>query len=90
VLSASAFGPNTALPFTMRVGPASAQFKLGPVTQDVALQFSTDGQQRALEIEVPQPVAPKDVSQSIDVRKLGISLTRIEINAVAPEALSAR
>jgi hypothetical protein len=60
------------------------------MTQDIVLYFETDGQQRALEIEVPQPVAPKDIMQSIDVRTLGISLCRIEINATEPQALGAR
>jgi phosphoglycerol transferase len=82
VLKAQAYGPNANLPFTMRIGGQALRFRLSPVPQDVNLSFSTDGAQRSLTIEVPQPTAPHDVSPSVDVRKLGIGLIEIEVSAI--------
>jgi phosphoglycerol transferase len=80
VIKAQAFGPNTGLPFTMRIGGEEQSFRVHDLPQDVTLRFSTDGRQRSLEIEVPKPTAPHDVSPSIDTRLLGLGLTDIEIS----------
>ncbi|MFC5551318.1 DUF7024 domain-containing protein [Massilia aerilata] len=80
VIKAQAFGPNTGLPFTMKIGSEEQSFRVGDLPQDVTLRFATDGQQRSLTIEIPKPTVPHDVSPSIDTRPLGIGLTDIEIS----------
>jgi phosphoglycerol transferase len=82
VLKAQAFGPNAGLPFVMRVGGQEQRFRVPGFGQDIALPFVTDGAQRSLSIEVPQPTAPRDVGPSVDVRKLGIGLIEIEVSAL--------
>jgi hypothetical protein len=64
----------------MRIGGEEQSFRVHDLPQDVTLRFSTDGRQRSLEIEVPKPTAPHDVSPSIDTRLLGLGLTDIEIS----------
>jgi phosphoglycerol transferase len=82
-LKAQAFGPNTGLPFTMHIGNEAQHFRVGELPQEVPLHFATDGKQRSLAIDIPQPTAPHDVSPSIDTRKLGLGLTDIEISEPA-------
>jgi phosphoglycerol transferase len=82
VLKAQAFGPNADLPFVMRVGDQEQRFRVPTTGQDIALPFVTDGAQRSLTIEVPQPTMPRDVGPSTDVRKLGIGLMEIEVSAL--------
>ncbi|MCC2971153.1 glycosyltransferase family 39 protein [Massilia sp. IC2-476] len=78
MLTAMAYGINTTLPFTMHVGEASKEFRLGPSPQEISLRFETDGTQRSLVIDVPQPDSPS-TRGSTDKRKLGIGLTDITI-----------
>jgi phosphoglycerol transferase len=82
VLKAQAFGPNIGLPFTMHVGGTALPFRLSDVPQDVNLMFPTDGAQRSLAIDIPQPTAPADISASVDTRKLGLGLIEIEVSAL--------
>jgi phosphoglycerol transferase len=82
VIKAQAFGPNVGLPFVMRIGDQAQRFRVSAIGQDVALPFLTDGAQRSLSIEVPQPTAPRDVGPSTDDRKLGIGLLEIEVSAI--------
>lgn len=78
MLTAMAYGINTTLPFTMHVGEASKEFRLGPSSQEISLRFETDGTQRSLVIDVPQPDSPA-TRGSTDKRKLGIGITDISI-----------
>ncbi|RZA32938.1 MAG: hypothetical protein EOP92_23455 [Lysobacteraceae bacterium] len=79
VLSARAYEVNTRLPFTVRVGGESKQFRLGWAEQHIGLHFDTDGNARSLEIEVPQPVSPEELGRPGDPRKLGIGISEITI-----------
>lgn len=83
ILRAFAFAENAGLPFKMQVGDAVREFRLGPTVQEIALEFVTDGAQRRIAIEVPRPLAPADISGSVDQRKLGIALTELAI-AIPP------
>jgi phosphoglycerol transferase len=85
VINAQAFGPNTGLPFTMHVGGQAQRFRVAGLAQDVTLHFATDGSVRSLAIDIPQPTAPRDVSPSIDARKLGLGLADIEISEPADQ-----
>jgi phosphoglycerol transferase len=78
-LKARAFGPNQALPFTLRAGEKQVDFRLSNVQQDIGLRIETDGRQRSLVIDVPRPVSPAELGQSSDSRKLGIGIAAIEI-----------
>ena len=79
ILKAFAFADNVGLPFKMRVGDAEKEFRLGPRVQEITLEFVTDGSQSRIAIEVPRPLAPADISGSVDQRKLGVALAQIEI-----------
>ncbi|MGJ7914354.1 DUF7024 domain-containing protein [Massilia sp. LXY-6] len=83
VLNAWAYGDNAELPFTLRIGDSSAQFRLSGSPQEIGLRLDTDGKQRSLTIEVPHPVSPQENGDPRDPRKLGIALTEIEISAPA-------
>lgn len=85
VLTAGAFGPNTAEPFTLRAGEAAAQFRLAWEAREVVLDLDTDGRQQTLVIEVPRPTRPSDLGNSTDTRLLGISLTRLRIEERKPK-----
>lgn len=79
ILSAKAYEVNTGLPFTVRIGADSKQFRLGWAEQPIGLHFETDGKARTLEIEVPQPVSPEELGRPGDARKLGIGISRIVV-----------
>ncbi|QOY93860.1 glycosyltransferase family 39 protein [Massilia sp. UMI-21] len=84
VLTAGAFGPNTGLPFILRAGQAETPFRLAWEAREVVLDLDTDGRQQTLVIEVPQPQRPSELGNSTDTRLLGISLTRLRIEARKP------
>lgn len=87
VLKAQAYDVNTTLPFTMRVGGHSEQFRLGWTPQEIGLRFTTDGATRSLAIDVPQPVSPAERGNPADPRRLGIGIIDIEIGeALTPVA----
>lgn len=79
ILSAKAYEVNTTLPFTVRIGGDSKQFRLGWAEQHIGLHLDTDGSARTLEIEVPQPVSPEELGHPGDPRKLGIGISQIII-----------
>jgi phosphoglycerol transferase len=81
VLKAQAYDLNTELPFTMHVGGHSEHFRLGWLPQEIGLVFDTDGKQRELAIDVPQPVQPSTRGQP-DTRAIGIGLSDIEIGVI--------
>jgi phosphoglycerol transferase len=80
ILTANAFGVNTTLPFTIHVGASSSTFRLGASPQEIALPFTTDGDVRNIVIDVPRPQAPSELGQMNDVRKLGIAVSKIEVD----------
>ncbi len=80
VFKAWSYGDNSELPFTLRVGDSSAQFRISGAPQEVGLRLETDGQQRSLVIEVPHPTSPAENGDPRDTRKLGIALAEIEIS----------
>jgi phosphoglycerol transferase len=75
-----AYGDNSELPFTLRIGGSSAQFRVSGSPQEIGLRMETDGKQRSLTIEVPHPVSPQENGDPRDPRKLGIALEEIEIS----------
>jgi hypothetical protein len=79
VIKARAYAANTTAPFTMRVGAASAQFRIAGSFQEVRLRFATDGNQRSLSIDVPHPTAPRTLGEWPDDRELGIGIAEIAI-----------
>ena len=81
ILKAQAFAINTTLPFVMRIGDQSKEFRVGAASQEVGLPFVTDGAQRSLTIIVPQPISPADLGTPTDPRKLGIGLSEVEIGS---------
>jgi hypothetical protein len=85
ILTAQAYDVNATLPFTMRVGKASSTFRVAAASQELGLRFETDGNQRSLTIEVPQPVSPAERGNPHDPRTLGIGIADIEIG-VAEQA----
>jgi hypothetical protein len=89
ILTARAFGVNTTLPFTMRVGGERASFRLGGNMQEIALDFETDGTVRELAIEVPRPVSPTSLGHAGDDRALGMAMAAIQIDRREPVVASA-
>jgi phosphoglycerol transferase len=83
---ARAFNVNSTLPFTMRVGDQEKSFRVSEYEQELSLEFTTDGGQRSLDIEVPRPVSPQELGLSVDVRKLGIGLGAVDVYDTGPRA----
>jgi phosphoglycerol transferase len=83
VLKAMPYADNNALPFVLRIGTASARFRLNGGMQEIGLDLDTDGTRRDIVIEVPHPVSPAEYGNPADGRKLGIALGDIEISTPA-------
>jgi phosphoglycerol transferase len=78
-IKASAFGPNVNLPFVIHVDSASQPLRLSAAASDVSLTFVTDGTERDIVIDVPQPTSPSELGVSSDTRHLGILLKEVSI-----------
>ena len=74
-----AFGDNANLPFTVRAGNTSRQFRLGWHMQPISLTFDTDGGADSITFEVPHPMSPAEMGTPGDERKLGIWMTDIAL-----------
>lgn len=83
LLNGRAYGPNAGQDFVLHAGAASTRFRLPPSTQELFLKLDTDGAQRELRIDVPQPTAPDGGGDS---RLLGIGLIGLEIGELAGDA----
>lgn len=83
-ITAQSFGPNAAAPFILHAGGQDLKFRLSTVPQEVNLHVESDGKLRTLSIEVPHPVAPKDIGPSIDVRTIGLAISEISIGELEP------
>jgi phosphoglycerol transferase len=70
----------------MRVGDQEKSFRVSEYEQELSLEFTTDGGQRSLDIEVPRPVSPQELGLSVDVRKLGIGLGAVDVYDTGPRA----
>lgn len=84
-IRASSYAGNAELPFVLRIGEASASFRVPhhPM-KNVLLTLDTDGAQRSIVIEVPRPISPKQFDGSQDTRQLGIALGEIVIATPLP------
>jgi phosphoglycerol transferase len=80
LIKAMPYGDNNTLPFVLRIGAASARFRLNGGMQEISLDLDTDGAQRDIVIDVPHPVSPAENGNPADGRKLGIALAEIEIS----------
>ncbi|MES3023399.1 MAG: hypothetical protein V4857_17685 [Pseudomonadota bacterium] len=78
-LKAHAFGPNAGQDFILGIGGQTLPFRLAGSPGGVALALETDGSERVLTIEVPQPVSPLALGQGSDDRLLGLALQTIEV-----------
>ena len=79
VINANAFGPNLDADFILTAGATLTRFRLPPKPTERVFDIDSDGTLRTLVITVPKPTAPADIGQGIDVRKLGIALSRLEL-----------
>lgn len=84
-IKASSYADNADQPFVLRVGEASARFRVQnhPMEERV-LTLDTDGAQRSIVIEVPHPVSPQEHDHTSDTRLLGIALGEIVISEALP------
>lgn len=84
LIKASAFGPNVDQDFVMQVGEQRKTFRLAGAAQERLVSFETDGTQKTISIDVPQPVSPEAIGYPGDTRTLGIALSEIELGTGAP------
>lgn len=85
LIRATAYADNAGLPFVVRIGEASASFRVpNHPMKKVLLTLETDGAQRSITIEVPHPISPQQVDGSNDSRQLGIALGEIVISTPTP------
>jgi phosphoglycerol transferase len=78
--TAMAMPPSTDVDVPIRIGGVEHQFRLGsgPTTADI--RFDLPGPANAIEIVIPNPVAPRDLNLNSDPRKLGIMVKSITIS----------
>jgi len=74
-----AFGDNANVPFTVRAGSTSREFRIGWHMQPISLTFDTDGGADSITFEVPKPMSPAEMGTPGDERKLGIWMTDIAL-----------
>lgn len=79
LLKGQSYGPNAQQDYVLHVGGQQRRFRIGHAPTEVFLRFDTDGRQRTLAIDVPQPVAPRDIENSADDRPLGLGLISLEV-----------
>ncbi len=77
-LTAAAFGPNVAKPFTASAGPQTKSFRLSATPTTVSLSFENNGS-RTLSIAVPEPISAKALGLGADERPVGIRLIKLQI-----------
>jgi len=84
-IRASSYADNADQRFVLRVGEASAGFRVQnhPMEERV-LTLDTDGTQDRIVIEVPHPVSPQEHDGSTDTRLLGIALGEITVSEALP------
>lgn len=84
-IKASSYADNAEQRFVLRIGTASAGFKVQnhPMEERV-LTLDTDGSQDSIVIEVPHPVSPQEVDHTNDTRLLGIALGEMTIAEALP------
>lgn len=73
------FKPAARQNITVTVGNDTQKLLLGSTPAQTSLTFSTDGHQRILKINVPNPASPKSQGMSDDVRQLGVALDTMKI-----------
>lgn len=85
MIRASSYGDNAGQPFVLRIGEASAPFRVpNHPMKSTIVTLDTDGAQRSIVIEVPHPVSPQEVDGSGDTRKLGLALGEIVVAEPTP------
>jgi hypothetical protein len=86
VLAARAFGPNVGKPFVVRVGGQEQRFEAAEVEREVTLRFDTDGEQRTVTVDIPEPANPTAADGAIlDGRKLGVGLSGFRVSTVSAQ-----
>jgi len=58
------------------------QVQPGQVFKEIDLSFVTDGAQKTVKVEIPQPISPKKLWGSPDERLLGAAFEQISISEV--------
>jgi phosphoglycerol transferase len=89
-LDAGAYGPNVDQDFVVRIGQQAQTVRLSLKHQVVRLPFHTSGSDRLISIEVPQPVAPRQLGDGLDSRELGISLYSMAVEGAELETSATR
>jgi len=77
--TARAFGPNVDRPFAFSVGPDKKEIVIGQDQKMLELSFQTDGHQKTLTIEIPEPTSPQKLGLNADGRQLGVALYELHI-----------
>jgi phosphoglycerol transferase len=81
LLKASAYGPNANQEFGVRIGTQRYGLRLTDREDYAEVRFTSDGAQRVVTIEVPQPVSPQALGKGPDERTLGIAITNLSVLA---------
>ena len=81
-LLAEAYGPNAGEDVIVKVGSATQAIRFDHTKMSVETTFETDGTQKIITFEVPEPTSPKSLGLSEDGRLLGIGFTKMTIDAM--------
>lgn len=77
---ARAFGPNIGQDFFVKINEMRSNFAIeNSDVVEVKLHFSGVKNSKIIEIDVPEPISPKEMGLSGDQRKIGIGLLMMEI-----------
>lgn len=79
VLEADAFGPNVGAPISVRVGSQVKTFTGTSEIRRFDIPFEISESTDVIEIKVPAPTKPSDISSSADARSLGVGLRMLSV-----------
>ena len=78
VIQANAFGPNLGEAIKINIGSVQQEFKITEKTQ-ISLNFALQESADTITFLIPKPTSPKDLQSSLDPRKLGLGLIKLQI-----------
>ncbi|OUM02054.1 DUF7024 domain-containing protein [Variovorax sp. JS1663] len=78
-IEANAFGPNAGREVGVRIGSQSKAFTGTAAMSKIRIPFDLTESTDLIELTVPAPTSPKDVSQSADTRTLGLGLRSLSV-----------
>ncbi len=73
------FGRNVGRDYVLTLGQETRRFQLPLTEEEVHFELRSDGTEKTITIESPDPTTPQSLGWNTDLREIGIGLTKVEI-----------